>query len=386
MHIAFFTDSYLPYTSGVVRSLVTFRKELESRGHRVFIFAPRYGGEGEEEGVYRFRSLRAPTFKDFALAFPLSPGLPALLKTLGVEIIHVHSPFLMGSLGAVMARRLGLPLVGTYHTLYEEYTHYFPLIPSLVKKLVRFYTIGFYNRCDLVIAPSQGVKNYLRERGLKVPVNSIPTGIELERFKNLNPFWLRERLGLTGEEKIVLHVGRLGKEKNIPFILRSFARVSYLLPQAKLVLVGNGPLRSYLEALARDLAIEKRVIFAGGFAFHEMPQVYAGAQVLAFASQTETQGLVVAEAKAAGIPVVAVRAMGVEEAVVSGEDGFLTPPEEGVFAHKLMELLSNDVLRKRMGHKAQENARAFSAKLMAQKLEYCYNELRKEGKCRCLLK
>ncbi|WP_258360507.1 glycosyltransferase family 4 protein [Moorella sulfitireducens] len=375
MHIGIFTDSYLPYTSGVVRSIITFSTELQLLGHRVFIFAPGYGTTGPEKDIYRFCSLRAPTFKEFALAIPLAPALPQTLRELKIDLIHVHSPFIMGRLGARMARKLGLPLVITYHTLYEEYVHYFPLVPGLLRKAVRSYTTSFCNRCRLVITPTEVIAAYLKKNGVKVPVVSIPTGIEVERFRNLDSSWLRRYLNLPPEKIILLHVGRLGKEKNIPFILRAFARVQQEVPAVHLVLVGSGPYKESLQNMANDLGIGRAVTFAGSFSFEQMPAVYAGADLFIFASVTETQGLVIGEAKAAGLPVVAVKAYGVQEMVENEVDGFLTPLDLNTFSSCVLRLVKDLNLRRQMGEQGRQNVQALSAATMARRLENLYQSI-----------
>ncbi|NLW06832.1 MAG: glycosyltransferase family 4 protein [Clostridia bacterium] len=377
MHIAIFSDSYLPYTSGVVRSIVTFSKELRALGHKVSIFAPSYGNKQQEKDVYRFLSFRAPTFKEFALAIPLAPSLSNKLKQIGVDIIHVHSPFMMGRLGARCARKLQIPLVSTYHTLYEEYAHYSPLAPSLVRKAVRYYTVSFSNRCQLVITPTDSIVNYLRKNGVTAPITAIPTGIELDRFNNADPTWLRKRLNLPPGEIVLIHVGRLGKEKNITFVLQAFARVHQLVANTRLLLVGGGPLRASLESQAESLGIKDAVTFAGSFSFAEMPAVYAGADLFVFASVTETQGLVVAEAKAAGLPVVVVKAYGVQEMVNDGEDGFLTPLDQNLFTEAILRLVNDASLRQQMGRKAYRNVHSLSSQAMAKKLLSHYQALLK---------
>ncbi|BCV21218.1 glycosyltransferase family 4 protein [Moorella sp. Hama-1] len=375
MHIGVFTDSYLPYTSGVVRSVVTFSRELRNLGHRVTIFAPDYGNCQPEKDIYRFRAIKAPTFKEFALAIPVAPGLPRTLRRLGVDLIHVHSPFLLGRLGARMARKLGLPLVATYHTLYEEYVHYFPLAPRLLGRVVRNYTISFCNRCQLVIAPTHNIAHYLQENGLRVPVVSIPTGIDLERFQGIDPTWLRRHLELPGEAIILLHAGRLGQEKNITFVLQAFARVHQEVSQTHLVLVGSGPLQGELKHQTRTLGIAGAVTFAGSFPFEEMPAVYAGADLFIFASVTETQGLVIGEAKAAGLPVVAVKARGVQEMVDDGRDGYLTPLDLDAFSSRIRELVLDSHLRTELGRQGRLNAVSLAAATMARRLADQYQEL-----------
>jgi len=382
LHIAIFSDSYRPYRSGVVRSIETFTRELRKKGHRVYIFAPSYGQEEEEEDIFRFPSFRAPNFKEFAVAIPWAPRLKDTLKRLGVELVHVHSPFLLGQLGARAALKLGLPLVCTYHTLYDQYIHYFPLGPGWARSLVRWYTIWFCNRCHLVIAPSHEIASFLQNSGVRTWVEVLPTGIDISSFEGADPAWLRRYTGLGERDIILLYVGRLGKEKNLEFLLHSFALIRMSLPQAHLVLVGSGPWEKKLRAEVAKLGIEKAVHFLGAFPFEEMPNIYRGADLFVFSSMTETQGLVIAEAKAAGLPVVAVSAYGVKDMVQDGIDGFLVPPDEKLFAKAVKDIVSNEQLRQIMGVRARENVRQFSSANMAQRLVELYERLvtkRKNG-------
>lgn len=375
MHIAIFSDSYRPYRSGVVRSIDTFAKELRKSGHKVYIFAPSYGEEEKEEDIFRFPSFRAPNFKEFAIAFPWAPGLKDTLRRLKIEVVHVHSPFFLGQLGARAALKLGLPLVCTYHTLYEQYIHYFPLAPAFARSLVRRYTIWFCNRCHLVIAPSREISSFLQSSGVRTQVEVLPTGVDLSAFEKADPTWLRRYTGLGEKAIILLHVGRLGKEKNLEFLLRSFALVWESIPQAHLVLVGSGPWEKVLRMEVAKLGVEEAVHFLGAFPFEEMPNIYRGADLFVFSSMTETQGLVIAEAKAAGLPVVAISAYGVKDMVQDGVDGFLVPPDEKVFAKAVKDIICNEPLRQIMGARARENVRQFSSVAMAQRLLSLYEEV-----------
>ena len=211
MNIAMFSDSYYPYVSGVVRSIEIFRQELQQLGHNVYIFAPSYRRQKEEEGVFRFPSITAPTNKDFSLALPFAPGVGKILRDLKIDLVHCHSPFLLGRVGAHAARRHGLPLVFTHHTLYDLYVHYVPLFPGLARRLVLGYVRKFCNRCNLVITPTNVVAERLRELGINAPIQAIPTGLKLEDYANPDPDWLRWEYGVGPEEKVLLCVARFGK-------------------------------------------------------------------------------------------------------------------------------------------------------------------------------
>jgi len=375
MRVGFFTDSYKPYTSGVVRSIETVTAQLEAQNHQVYIFAPAYPGFREDSGqVYRFASIQSPTNRDFYLALPFSAHLAARLRKLGLDIIHVHSPFLLGGLGARMARRLHLPLVYTYHTMYDRYTHYIPIGQVTASRATLKFCVSFCNNCDLVLVPTAAVAAYLKQAGVRTPVECLPTGVT--GFTATDRSYLRQRYRIGDATPVCLFVGRLGQEKNLDFLLRSFALVSAARPDALLVVIGSGPEEENLVKTARRLDIQDRVLFTGLLPHEEVAQCYAGADVFVFPSLTETQGLVIGEAKAAGLPVVAVRAFGTGEMLTGqGVDGFLTPPVEYEFAQRVLQLLGDDELRREMGRRSRESVTQLDPANLGRRLEAIYRGL-----------
>lgn len=375
MIIGIFTDSYLPYTSGVVRSIETFTEELNKTGHETFIFAPSYRNCKEESRVFRFTSIPSPTNPDFTLAVPFSINLRPTIRRLNLDLIHVHSPFLLGRLGAKYARVLGVPLVFTFHTLYDQYVHYIPFARSLTKELAQIISRDFCNQCDLVLAPTRIIENYLRQIGVKTLVQSVPTGIKYEQYQEGDRHWLRRKYNIPDHAKVLVSVGRLGKEKNIVFLLQSFHSLRQELYDVFLILVGGGPEEAYLKKMADDLGLGNRVIFTGTLQHMDVINCYAGSDLFVFSSVTETQGIVILEAKAAGLPVVAIDAYGVTEMVESGQDGFLTAPDLQVFTERIKLLLSDDSLRKDMGSIAKINAEKLSSANCTARLVEYYNQL-----------
>ncbi|MCL5781245.1 MAG: glycosyltransferase family 4 protein [Firmicutes bacterium] len=375
MRIGIFTDSYKPYIGGVVRSIELFTEELRKLGHEVIIFAPKYPGVQKEKDVFRFPAIPTPTYKGFYLGIPFSTGLERFLEQHPPDVIHVQSPFLLGRLGARVARKLGVPLVFTYHTLYDQYTHYVPFAREFSKGITRKVCVDFCNRCDLVITPTEIISNHIRNMGVKANVKWLPTGIQLDEFTGLDRSWLRKTYGLAPDELILLFVGRAGKEKNIPFIIECFAEVRKQYPKTKLVLVGEGPESENLKKYAGDLRLTDHVIFAGKLSSEDLVKAYGGADLFVFGSLTETQGIVLAEAKAAGLPVVAVNAYGVSNMVVDGDDGFLVNPELHSFVQKIVLLIEDDELRKRMGDRALKNVQQLSSRNCTEKLVTYYKSL-----------
>lgn len=380
MRIGIFTDSYLPYTSGVVRSIETFSEGLDARGHEVYIFAPNYENCHKESRVFRFSSIKSPTNREFSVPLPFSFEFKSTIKKLDLDIIHVHSPFLLGRLGAKYAKKLGIPLVFTFHTLYEQYVHYIPFALSMTKDLAQHISRSFSNRCDLVIVPTAVIADYLREIGVTATTNVIPTGIKVEEFQKGDKNWLKNQFALPGDEKILVFVGRLGQEKNISFLLESFWNINREIPGTRLVLVGSGPEEEHLREKAREYGIARQVTFTGLIPPADVVHCYAGSDLFVFPSVTETQGIVIVEAKAAGLPVVAVDAFGVSEMVVNGEDGFLTELEMEQFSQKILLLLQNPELYQRMSRQAMLNAERLSTDSCTDKLVYSYEQVLQSAK------
>jgi len=380
LKIGFFTDSYFPYTSGVVHSIDTFHQELVALGHEVFIFAPSYPNiQDDQENVFRFSSLPAPTNRDFALAFPFSFHLGNILEKWQPEIIHAHSPFILGHVGSSCARRLEKPLFFTFHTLYDEYVHYFPIAQKITKNVVRSISRNFCNQSNVVIVPTEVVREHLLQMGVSTQIKKIPTGIKLSEFSNPDRFWLKKNYGIPERSKVLLFVGRLGQEKNIYFLLECFEKIFTELPRTFLVLVGSGPEEEGLKNWTISRGLGRNVIFAGKKDKSEMARHYEGSDLFVFTSLTETQGLVIAEAKAAGIPSVAVEANGVSEMVENGGDGFLTDADHDSFCEKVILLLKNSKMRKRLSEKAKENIKRISSRNCTLELIDIYQKVLREG-------
>jgi len=372
--IAVFSESYKPYISGVTRSVELLKKGLEALGHDVFIFAPKYPGYADKEkNIVRFPSLPSG-YPGFRVAVPS----PFLIPKAAFDVVHSNSPFLLGMLSMIFAKRKKIPFVFTFHTLFTEYLHYIPLPKQLSLPAVSFLVRQFCNRCDAVIVPGEMTKDYLLGFGVRSKIEVIPSGIDDGLCEKASASGIRGRLGIPESAKVLLFTGRLSKEKNIPFLLKVFSLVLSQKPGTFFLLVAQGPIKKDLEAFARALGIDKNTVFAGQAPYPEVLNYYKAADIFIFSSKTETQGLVAAEAKACGLPVVTVDAQGVRESVIDGEDGFLVPENEGMFAEKVLLLLSDENKRAVMGSKARDNAlRVFSFKIIAKKIEMVYNFLKR---------
>ena len=363
MRVALFTNNYLPFRGGVTTAVETLRRGLHARGDQAWVFAPSpCGAFADFPGVYRYPSVAAPTYPGFALPVPVSRALARTVKALAPDIVHAQHPFLLGVTARRLARRLGVPLVFTYHTRYEKYAHYIPLPERLVAALAVRLSCRFAASADLVVAPSASIAAMLTARGVRTPVAVVPTGVDLEQFRPGDRVAARRQLGLPAEGSLCLYVGRLDREKSVERVLDAFALVAEAIPDTRLLLVGQGSHADVLARVAHANPAGDRIGFTGGLPQGELPPYYQAADLFLFASETETQGLVLAEAHACGLPAVAVRASGVEEVVEDGETGVLTKSDARDLAEAAVGLLLDDERRRTLGHQARAVAeRSFAA-------------------------
>ncbi len=365
MRVALFTNNYVPFCGGVTISVETLRRGLEARGHEAWVFAPRFRGTVDDPPrVRRYPSIPAATYPEFPLAIPFARGIAAEARGLGVDVFHAHHPFLLGPAAARLARRLGRPLVFTYHTRYDKYAHYVPLSRAVVERAAIALSARFARRADAVIAPSARVRDELTREGVRVPIAVIPTGVDLARFRPGDRAAARRALGLVADAPLVLYVGRLDREKSIERVLLAFEHVAGTLPHARLMLVGPGKEAVNLQRLAARLPCAPRIAFLGARAHDTLPVCYQAADLFLFASETETQGLVLAEAAACGLAAVAVSAPGCDEVVRDGVTGVLAKPEPIALAEAAIGLLLDGERRAALGARARAVAeREFDVRL-----------------------
>lgn len=374
MRIGFFTDSYTPQVHGVATALNMLVPALESLGHEVHIFAPKMGDYVDQRPrVYRFPSVRYIKQPPYWVATPIWPSLFSKIPRLKLDIVHFHTPATLGAMALQVSRLYNLPLVQTYHTMIPEYLHYFGPVgkTAFALRAALWFARSACNLCDHVIAPSEKVRRVLLEYGVFRPITVIPNGLHLDGFTQAQQGYLRKRLGLRSEERIVLFVGRLGAEKRPEVALRFFARMRPQMPEARLVLAGDGYARPALEAMAADLGIASCTYFLGNVPYREMPNVYADADVFVSTSTSEVHPMVVIEALAAGLPIVAAPDEALEGAVIHGVNGYFAA-DEADFAAKVEGLLRAEELRRRMAEASRRIGRAFSIDAQAARVVEVY--------------
>jgi glycosyltransferase involved in cell wall biosynthesis len=378
LRVGLFTNNYLPMLGGVPTAVETIRRGLDALGHQAIVVAPRMAG-ADDSGlpVIRVPAVPAPTYPDFALPLPLGRAVVRRLLALDLDVFHAHHPFLLGVSARRLARASGRPLVFTYHTLYERYAHYVPLPRSLVAPRAVRWSAGFADTADLVLVPSHFVARRLRAQGVRRPIEVLPTGVDLDRFRPGDRAAAREALGLDSGARVLLYVGRLDREKNLEFLLDAIARVG--APRTRLLLVGRGTRTAALERLGGDRGLADRVELRGGVTPDRLATYYQAADLFVFASTTETQGLAVLEAMACGLPVVAVRASGIEEAVAEGVSGLLVPEDPSVFASAVSQVLLDGDLAAKLALGGREAAPSFASTRLAERLVAAYRRVAGPG-------
>ncbi len=378
MNIAIFSDSYLPQVNGIASSLGLLNERLLELGHQVTIFTPKVKEASDNsESIIRIKSIKIRENPPFYIGSPLSWPAINLLRHKDFDIIHAHTPLTMGMLAYQVSHLFKKPLVYTYHTMLSEYTHYIGWLSktSLTRKIVNHFDFFSCNVCDMVIAPSPKVKNFLQARGLSTAFEVVPNGVRLDRFKEINKGYFRLRPDVKETDKILLFVGRLGQEKNPSFPIKALAQLLQKMDGVKLVFAGSGYLLPELKQLAAELKISSEVLFLDNVPFDDMPTIYADADIFVSAATTEAHPMALLEAIASGMPVVAINDDAFASAVVHGKNGFLTNPDEQIFANRLLNILQNPTLQQNMSAESLKISKLFSIEAQTHKLLGIYFSL-----------
>jgi glycosyltransferase involved in cell wall biosynthesis len=380
VRVLFISDVYFPRVNGVSTSIRTFREDLAACGVETVLVAPDYNGGGADEpGVVRVASGGVPRDPEDRRMY-----WSALVRTLDrlprseLDLVHIHTPFVAHYAGARFAKRANLPCVATYHTFFEEYAHhYVPALPKwLGRYLARAFTRSQCNDVQALIAPSEPMRDVLLEYGVSTPVHVLPTGLPANSFLPGYGDRFRTQSGLPLDRPLMTYIGRVAHEKNIEFLVQVFLRVRQAVPGAMLVIAGEGPARESLRQLVAGLGVAADVFFAGYLDRNTaLLDCYAAADVFAFASRTETQGLVLLEAMAQGTPVVSTAELGTRSILKPGCGALIVPEKHDEFAAAVLRVLRDRNLRKQLGERGRAYAKTWSSASMARRLADLYGTL-----------
>ncbi len=364
LRIGFFSDFYLPVVSGIATSMQLLAQGLRDAGHDVTIFAPRFPNyEDDEPKVRRVPSFRYMSLPEVYVAVPGTPRTTWALRSLELDVIHVHSPLTVGMMAYITARAKRLPLVYTYHTSLTDYTHYMKVVGGTrpAYHAARWFSAATANLSDQVVVPSKKFKRLLESQNVHRPVHAIPNGIDIANFRtSTRPGHYRLRLGLEADAPLLVFVGRIDPEKNIDFLMDAFERVAARFPNVHFALAGDGAARAGLEVKAASLSAAKRVHFLGMMDRADLPALLHDSTMFLSASTTETQCLSMVEAIAAGLPVVAVRDEAFEGIVEDGGNGHTVPGDLQTFTDKVCDLLADRPRLERYSKRSYELSENFS--------------------------
>lgn len=385
MNIGIFTDTYTPQVNGVVSSILTLEKMLRAQGHQVYVFTISHPDANDTSPyVFRLPSLPFILLKDHRVGIVYSNKAVKRIKRLKLDLILSQTEFSLGIFAKLMAHRLDIPIIHTYHTMYEDYMHYISKGIELSPAIARKYSKSFCNGVDGVVAPTKKTERFLKNYGVKKPIRIIPTGIDFSPFKAENYTMteinaLKETFHIPLQDPIILFIGRIAKEKSIDMIIRALPRTLEKVPEAKLVIVGDGPMRLELEELAHTLGVRNAVIFTGMQPWKTIGKMYQLGDVFVSASVTETQGLTFAEAMAASLPVVAREDESISGLIRHNYNGKLFHNEEELSA-SLVELLLHTEERKKLGENAVHSIKPLSAEVFGHNAEAYYLDIMKDFK------
>jgi len=382
LRVAMFTNNYLPFIGGVPLSIDRLYQGLVRMGAAVKVFAPSYSQQWldpKDGSVFRCPALFHTSANNFPVANIFSRKIDAAFKAYSCDIVHVHHPFWLGKKGMRLAKKRGIPVVFTYHTRLERYTHYIPLPGTVLKNLAAHFLIKrFANKCDAIITPTSSTEEYLRNIGVSSLIETIPTGINIgdyERWSSQQVQAFRGQYATTGE-LLLISVSRMAKEKNLDFLIDGLVKVKNRTHTPfKCLLVGDGPERERLAEKVCELGMGERIIFTGNMAPRDVIQCYLAADLFVFSSTSETQGMALLEAMAGRCPVVAVRASGVYDVVKDGYNGFKVPESTESWAKAVVNLLEDNQQLLDLSENSRAFAENYSVEKITEKVSRLYHRV-----------
>lgn len=377
MNIGIFTDTYYPEINGVANSAYQLKKELEARGNKVYVFTvsnPEV--KKKESGVFRMKSLPFVLLKDRRMSYEFANRWIEKIKDLHLDIIHTQTEFAIGHVGRRAAKELNIPMVHTYHTIYEDYTHYLKIPGNQkLKGVVKAFSRYCCNKADTVIVPTEKIKKLLNGYAVRRKIMVQPTGIDMMKFaktESKQVEQLKEKFHLTGDNHILISIGRLSQEKNIGELIHFTKRLVQMDSMVRLLIVGSGPEEEKLSSLVREYKMEKNVIFAGAADWKDIQNYYALGDIFVCASRSETQGLTYLEALASGKPLLVRSDECLEGILEDGKDGYSYSSEDE-FLDGYQKLFEQNMYLS-MEKTAKEYASKISANKFGMEIERIYRK------------
>jgi glycosyltransferase involved in cell wall biosynthesis len=376
MRIGMLADGYKPHVSGITNVIALSKRFLEEAGHDVYVFT--FGGDDYQDDEPNIIRTRGVPLIDtgYYVSVRYSSQAQKILRTM--DLVHVHHPFTSGRLAIRYCTSRGIPIVFTNHTRYDLYAQaYLPMIPEAFgDAFLRAYMPSFCKSCDLVIAPSAGLRDVLVHFGVDTPIEVIPNGVDIKPFGAVEQPIPRQKFGFKQDDIVLTYMGRLGIEKNLPFLLRSFAGIANTYENVRLLVIGDGSDRENLEERVRLMGLAERVHFTGMVPYNDLPAYMAAADAFVTASVSEVHPLSVIEALASGLPVVGIQSPGVGDTIQDGITGYLAPEEDmAAFTAKLSRIVTDSENREKMSRQAKQAASLYAIENTTEIILEHYQEL-----------
>ena len=386
MRIGMFTDAYTPDINGVVSSIVTLKNALEKEGHEVYVITTKSSASKDlvEERVLRLAGIELDSFYGYVLTSPIHLSALDKIKKMNLDVIHVHTEFGVGIFARIVSSRLSIPLVSTYHTMYEDYTHYVNIfnlksVDRVAKRAVYSLSKLYGEKCTALICPSPKTKERLEAYGIKKQIHVIPTGLDLERFEpektdEETRLALRKEMGVKDDEFLLVYVGRIAAEKSIDIVIETFTIIKKLQKKIRLAIVGGGPQLDELRQMAKKLDVEDYVVFTDRKPHTMIPSYYHASDAFVSASLSETQGMTFIEALASGLVVFARPDDVLTDLVLENETGFLFTTKEE-FADKLIAFSEmNKADKEKMYQNAIKKVEIYDSRVFGQTVLNVYQQ------------
>jgi 1,2-diacylglycerol 3-alpha-glucosyltransferase len=380
MKILFLSDVYFPRINGVSTSIETFRHELRALGHTVHLIAPDYlSPSSDETDILRAPSRNVPLDpEDRLMNYGWVMKHLDQFRSEQYDIIHIQTPFVAHYLGTRLSRLLNIPCIETYHTFFEEYLyHYIPLVPKKIMRMVaKRFSRHQGNSLNGMVVPSQPMLQILKNYGITTHAEVIPTGIEPDSFVLGDRAAFRKNYNIPQDRPVLLFVGRVAHEKNIGFLLKVLDQVRKDISDVLFLIAGEGPARESLEKEVQEHGLSDNVMFIGYLDRHtELNSCYRSADIFIFSSRTETQGLVLLEAMAQGVPVVSTAELGTRDVLQEGLGVWIAREELIDFSQKVVKMLGNSDLRMELGKAGRGYAHDWSASKQAERMLAFYQTI-----------
>jgi 1,2-diacylglycerol 3-alpha-glucosyltransferase len=379
--IVMFTNTYHPMIGGLERSVENTHNDLNESGHLCRTITPEFkGAEDSYAGVLRLSALKGFGQREFSIPLPASSKMEHWLEAIDPQVLHSHQPFLLGETAWRVSRLRSIPLVFTHHTLYERYAHYLKVDLERAQRIVKEMTTQYANRSQIVIAPTQSVRSVLIERGVERPIEIAPSGIDWSLYSEGSRERGRRNLSLSPSDEVVGHLGRLSQEKNLNYLIEAMITLLHRRPTARFLLVGDGDRLQWAQERFEAERLSDRAVCPGMLSGTKVADAYAAMDLFAFTSHTDTQGLVLAEAMAARVPVIALDAPGARDIVHDQHEGRLLPSNASTddFASAIDALLINREQLAAFSTQAQLSSRSYSRSACLRQLLAVYERALEE--------